>query len=229
MFENKRILAFIPARIGSKGVPQKNLRSIAGLPLFMWSVNYARSSKYVDDILVSSDSPTILNMAHENACIQNGLRPAELASDTARNIDAVLWELDQLPQKYDAVVHLQPTYPIRPKGDLDLMIERYFEKQTSLITVIKTEARPEFLRRINEKGNLEKVMNATSDIRRQKFVQCYQIVGSVYINNTETLSTQTVLNENEIPYVIDDKYALDIDTPNDWDQLEQRSSELLKK
>lgn len=229
MFHNKRVLAFIPARIGSKGVPQKNLRSIAGLPLFMWSVNYARSSKYVDDVLVSSDSPTILNMAHENGCVKNGLRPAELASDTARNIDAVLWELDQLPQKYDAVVQLQPTYPIRPEGDLDLMIERYFEKQTSLITVIKTEARPEFLRRINEKGDLEKVMNATSDIRRQKFVQCYQIVGSVYINNTETLSTQTVLNENEIPYVIDDKYALDIDTPNDWEQLEQRSSELLKK
>lgn len=228
MFENKKVLAFIPARIGSKGVPQKNLRSIAGLPLFMWSVNYARSSKYVDDILVSSDSPTILNMAHENGCIQNGLRPAELASDTARNIDAILWELEQLPQKYDALVQLQPTYPIRPEGDLDLMIERYFEKQTSLITVIKTDARPEFLRRIDENGDLKKVMDATSDIRRQKFTQCYQIVGSVYINNTATLSTQTVLNENEVPYVIDNKYALDIDTPADWEQLEQRSSELLK-
>ncbi len=228
MFQNKRVLAFIPARIGSKGVPKKNLRSIAGLPLFMWSVLYAKSSKYVDDILVSSDSPKILKIAHENGCIQNALRPAELATDTARNIDAILWELEQLPQKYDVLIQLQPTYPIRPRGELDLMIEKYFEKSTSLITAIKINTHPEFLRWINEASNLQKVINVTSDIRRQQLNQCYQIVGSVYINNVQTLSAHTVLNENEVPYIIEDRYALDIDTLDDWLELEQRSKELLE-
>ena len=220
MYNGKKIIAIIPARYGSKGVPHKNIRMVRGLPLFMHSVNYAKESRYIDAILVSSDSPDILNEAHKNGCIQNGLRPAALASDTARNIDVILWELDQLPKKYDAVVQLQPTYPIRPEGELDTMIEKYFEAgETSLITVIKSYARPEFIRRIDGKGNLQKIMNTTSEVRRQNFIQYYKIIGSVYINNAHTISTKTILNENTVPYILDEKYSLDIDTESDWREL----------
>ena len=220
MYNGKKVIALVPARYGSKGVPHKNIRMVRGLPLFMHSVNYAKESRYIDAILVSSDSPDILKEAHKNGCVQNGLRPADLASDTARNIDVILWELDQLKEKYDAVVQLQPTYPIRPEGELDTMIEKYFETgETSLITVIKSYARPEFIRRIDHRGNLQKIMDTTSEIRRQNFIQYYKIIGSVYINNAHTISTKTILNENEVPYILDEKFSLDIDTENDWREL----------
>ena len=220
MYNGKKIIVVIPARYGSKGVPHKNLRIIKGQPLFMHSVDYAKESRYVDAILVSSDSPEILEKAHASGCVPNDLRPAELASDTARNIDAILWELEHQPEKYDAMIQLQPTYPIRPAGELDAMIERYFEYgETSLITVIKSYARPEFMRRITADNKLEKIMTTTSEIRRQNFIQYYKIVGSVYINNVHTMTTNTILNENEIPYIIDEKYSIDIDTENDWREL----------
>ena len=225
MYQNKKILALIPARYGSKGIPHKNIRPIAGLPLFMHSVKYAQASQYVDDILVSSDSQEILDIAHSNGCIANKLRPAELASDTARNIDAILWELDEQPVKYDAVIQLQPTFPIRPAGELDRMIEKYFENETSLITVYKCDIRPEFMRRIGNDGKLYKIMASTSEIRRQNFIQYYRIAGSVYINNGRTLDTHVILNENEVPYVIDQSYALDIDTEADWAELEKRMTQ----
>lgn len=221
MYNGKKILAFIPARWGSKGIPHKNFRKIKGKPLFMHSVDYAFSSKYVDDVLVSSDSQEILDMAHANGCVKNALRPDYLASDTARNIDVMLWELENCPKKYDAIIQLQPTYPIRPVGELDKMIEKYFETETSLMTVVPVPAKPEFLRRIKD-GKLHKIMNSTSEIRRQNFSQYYQLVGSVHVNNVHTLNSNVILNEGEIPYVIDQSYALDIDTPSDWSELEKR-------
>ena len=222
MYHGKKILALIPARYGSKGIPHKNIRPIMGKPLFMHSVDYAKTSKYVDDILVSSDSQEVLTLAHAAGCVKNGLRPAELASDTARNIDAILWELAQQPVQYDAIIQLQPTYPIRPADELDSMIEKYFETETSLITVVKCNDRPEFMRRIADNGKLEKIMLTTSEVRLINFIQYYKIVGSVYINNAHTLTSDVILNENEVPFVINDYYSLDIDTEADWDELERR-------
>ena len=225
MYNGKKILAFIPARFGSKGIPHKNLKEIGGKPLFMHSVHCAFESKYVDDVLVSSDSPEILRIAHEAGCIENELRPAELSGDKARTIDGLLWEIQQQKTQYDAVVVLQPTYPIRPDNIVDATLEKYFETETSLITIAKLHECPEFIRCIKD-GKLKKIMTASADIRRQDFPEYYRIIGSVYINNVHTMTADSVLNENEIPYLLDDAYKLDIDTEADWKELESRQAEL---
>ena len=221
MFKDKKIIAYIPARAGSKGIVRKNMRLIKGKPLFMHSVDYAFESAYIDDVLVSSDDPETLNLAHKRGCVINGLRPAELSGDRARIIDGVLYELSQLNQKYDAVVLLQPTFPIRPPAEvLDEMIEKYFETETSLITVVKCADRPEFFRKIGTDGFLYKIVGQTSDVRRQEAETYYRIIGSVYINNVHTINASVVLNENIVPFVLDRQYALDIDTEDDWKALE---------
>lgn len=220
MYKSKKILAFIPARAGSKRIIGKNKKILNGKPLFQYSVDVAKKSKYIDDVIVSSDSIDILNMAHELKCIKNGLRPKYLSNDTARIVDAILYEIihNEL-NDYDAVVLLQPTFPMRTVDMLDKAIELYFENETSLITVVPATEQPLMMRTI-EGNRLNKIVSTSSDIRSQDFPTIYKIIGCIYINNLHTLNSSTVLNENEVPFIIDNKYDIDIDTMDDFNRAE---------
>ncbi len=221
MYKNKKILCFIPARKGSKRVPFKNGKLLAGRSLFQYSVDVAKKSSYVDDIIVSTDSEKILEQAHKLGCIKNELRPDYLSDDKARIIDSMLYELSQLDEYYDAIILLQPTFPYRTVDLLDSAIEKYFEKETSLITVVKSKEQPLFIRRIvNDK--LEKILHDSSDVRSQCFEDFYRIIGCIYINNVNLITKETILNENEIPLIIDDIFDIDIDTPEDFERAERK-------
>ena len=225
MYNNKKVLAFIPARKGSKRIPNKNCIPINGIPLFQYSIDVAKKSKYIDDIIVSTDSEQILAKAHELGCIKNSLRPENLSRDTSRIIDAILYEIKiNNLNEYSAVVLLQPTSPYRTVEMLDSAIEKYFEFETSLITVVEAKEQPLFMR-IIENNKLVKLIDDSSDIRSQDFKKIYKIIGSIYINNIEKLASNTVLNENEIPYIIDEKFNIDIDT---YEDLEKTIMELEK-
>lgn len=222
MYNGKKVLAFIPARKGSKRLKNKNMLKINNIPLFQYSVEVAKKSKYIDDILVSTDSEEILSLAHSLGCIKNELRPDELSQDTSRIIDAIIYEIEKNNLKdYSAVVLLQPTSPYRKETILDSAIRKYFETETSLITVVESKEQPIFLRTIkNEK--LEKIVNDTSDIRSQEFKKIYRIVGSIYINNINKINPKTVLNENEVPFIIDEEYFVDIDTYEDFKNIKEK-------
>ncbi len=221
MYKNKKILAFIPARAGSKRIIGKNKKELNGKPLFTYSVDIAKKSKYIDDILVSTDSEEILELAHKLGCKKNGLRPKELSGDHARIVDAILYEVKENKlDDYDAVVLLQPTFPIRTVEMLEGAIEEYMKEETSLITVVKAEEQPLFMRTIQD-GKLEKILKVTSDVRSQDFPMVYKIIGCIYINNLHTLTTNSVLNENEVPYIINKKYDIDIDTIEDFYRAER--------
>ena len=185
MYNNKRILAFIPARWGSKRVPHKNLLEINGKSLFMYSVEYAKASKFVDDVLVSSDCEDILRIAHQAGCLKNDIRPPELSTDTSRIVEAMIYELSKLKkQRYDAIVVLQPTYPIRPIEMLDEAIKLYFTKESSLISVVKAKEQPAFIRYIKD-GCLHKILHVSSDIRSQNFQQYSKIFLNDFLHKNE--------------------------------------------
>lgn len=220
MYKSKKILAFIPARAGSKRIIGKNKKILNGKPLFQYSVDVAKKSKYIDDVIVSSDSIDILNMAHKLKCIKNGLRPEYLSNDTARIVDAILYEINHNElNDYDAVILLQPTFPMRTVDMLDKAIELYFENESSLITVVRATEQPLMMRTI-EDNKLNKIISTSSDIRSQDFPTIYKIIGCIYINNLHTLNSSTVLNENEVPFIIDNKYDIDIDTMDDFNRAE---------
>lgn len=224
MYNLKKILAFIPARAGSKRLVNKNKKLLNGKPLFEYSIEVAKKSKYIDDIIVSSDSKEILERAHQLNCLNNDLRPTELSGDHARIVDAIIYEVKKNHLKYDTVVLLQPTFPIRTVEMLDNAIEKYFETETSLITVVKVKEQPLMMRKIID-GKLEKIIDTSSDIRSQDFPSIYKIIGCIYINNLHTLNTNNILNENEIPYLIDNKYDMDIDTFEDFQRVERTLQE----
>ena len=117
------VLAVITARGGSKGVPGKNLRPLAGKPLLSWTVEAALCAKCVTRTIVSTDAPEIADVAVKAGAEAPFLRPAELASDTASSADVVVHALEQCPG-YDYVLLLQPTSPLRTADDIDAAFAR---------------------------------------------------------------------------------------------------------
>src|SRR3989339_1333873 len=109
MYENKRILALIPARGGSKGIPRKNIVSLAGKPLIAWTIEAARKSKFIDRTILSSDDDEIIALARRWGCEVPFVRPARLAQDTVAAGGPVLHALETIAEEFDYLVLLQPT------------------------------------------------------------------------------------------------------------------------
>lgn len=122
-----QILAIIPARAGSKSVPNKNIRNIGGKPMLAHSIDHAKESKTVNRIIVSTDSAEYARIAKEYGAEVPFLRPAEYATDTALDYDvfyhALTWLKENDHYMPDVVVQLRPTYPIRRSEDIDNMVE----------------------------------------------------------------------------------------------------------
>ena len=126
MYHEAAVLALIPARAGSKGLPRKNLLEVGGLPLIAWSILAAKGSRFVDRVVVSTDGTEIADVARGLGADVPFMRPADLATDDASTQDVVLHCLDELEKEgsgYDLLVLLQPTSPLRKAEDVDSALE----------------------------------------------------------------------------------------------------------
>ncbi|MBQ8326656.1 MAG: acylneuraminate cytidylyltransferase [Lachnospiraceae bacterium] len=130
-----KVLAIIPARSGSKSVKDKNIRLIGGKPMIAYSIEHAKQSKYINRVIVSTDSEHYAAIAKEHGAEVPFLRPAEYATDTALDIDvfehALKYLIEQEDYMPDIVVQLRPTYPIRNVDDIDAMIEMLLQDETA--------------------------------------------------------------------------------------------------
>jgi CMP-N-acetylneuraminic acid synthetase len=187
MFHGKKILALIPARGGSKGIKDKNITDLGGKPLIAYSVECGLHSKYVDSVVVTTDSAKIAEVAKQCGARVPFLRPAELASDTAKTLDAVLHAvktLEGMGESYDLLLLLQPTQPLRTSEDVDGAIEAYFALGgEDLVSVCEVSDHPILIRTI-EQGRLQNLLSCSSTCRRQDMPAYYRINGCIYINAT---------------------------------------------
>lgn len=141
MYKNKKILGLIPARGGSKGLRKKNIRNLQGKPLIAWTIRQALSSRYLDEVMVNTDDPEIAAVGRRYGAKIPFLRPQSLARDNSKVIDTVLHTLDFYEQKgmvFDFLALLEPTSPLRKKGDIDRAIKKLIANQQraeSLISV----------------------------------------------------------------------------------------------
>ena len=221
MYKGKKILAFIPARKGSKRIKEKNGVLINEKPMFEYSIEVAKKSKYIDKIIFSTDSKEWLEYAQSLGCEKNKLRPKELSEDTSRTIDVMLYEIEKMKlNDFDAIVLLQPTSPYRTVELLDNAIEEYFKTETSLITIVEAKEQPILMRKIVD-GRLTKIIRDSSDIRSQDFEKIYKVIGNIYVNNIKNLNRDIVLNENEIGFIIDEKFNIDIDVMEDFEKAKK--------
>jgi len=129
MINNKTILTIIPARGGSKGVKRKNVRNLAGKPLIAWTIEAAKNSKYLDRVVLSSEDKEIIKIAKEYGCEVPFVRSKELAKDDTPGIDVVLHALNMIRERYNYVVLLQPTSPLRTECHIDECIELCVKKK----------------------------------------------------------------------------------------------------
>ena len=225
MYKNQRILAIIPARGGSKGIPNKNIISLCGKPLIAYSILAAKASRYIDDIIVSTDSEQIADIAAEYGASVPFLRPAALASDTSKTIDCMVYTIDELEkqgQHYDCVVLLQPTQPIRKEDSIDQAIAMILDStEDSLVSVTTVSEHPILMRTITKEGTLKSLLPMSSTVRRQDFPDIYRVNGSIYINRiNDSFNSSTSLNDNLLPFFMEEKYSIDIDSYEDLKKAE---------
>ena len=219
MFDNNKILAFIPARGGSKGLKDKNIHPIGGKPLVGHTIEAALASKYIDDVVVSTDSEKIADVAKKFGAEVPFLRPAEIAGDTSKTIDAIVYTLQKLKESgkvYDDFILLQPTSPLRTTDILDAAIEKYFKfDRKSLVSVSKVKDLPVLVRTVVGEDKMEKLLNQNSTVRRQDAADYYKVNGAIYINKIADINQQTSFNDNEVPFIMAAENSIDIDDYSD--------------
>lgn len=221
MFDGKRILAMIPARGGSKGLPGKNIRNLAGKPLIAWSIEAALESRYLDMILVSTDSPEIAETARRFRAEVPFLRPAHLATDEARGLDAVFhavrW-LEEHGNAFDLVMVLQPTSPLRTTRNMDDATELFFRKNASaVVSVAPCDHHPWWMNRLPEDGNMGDFLRPEALSNRQDLPHYYRLNGAVYLADIPfLLKNGSFFSPRTFAYRMPAPDSVDIDTLLDF-------------
>lgn len=215
MIHGKSVLAIIPARGGSKGVPRKNICPVAGQPLIAWTIEAARKSQYIDRLILSSEDAEIIEVAKAWGCEAPFVRPTELSQDDTPGIDPVLHALEALPG-FDYVVLLQPTSPLRQVEDIDACIALCHERNApACVSVTEPAHHPHWMFSMNADHQLHALFEKHAG-RRQDLPSVYTVNGAVYVARTvELTKSRSFLVEATVAYAMPDWRSMDIDTPYD--------------
>ncbi len=235
MYRDKRIVAFVPARGGSKGIKNKNLYPLHGNPLIYYTLKEAAASSYVDEIAVSTDSPLIADYCKstEFPCtIIN--RPAEISTDTSKTIEAVMHTIKTMRaegKEFDYLLILQPTSPLRQSFHIQEIIEKCIdEDRIGMVSVHEVLHNPILMRYVDEDMKVTNILqNQTSTVRRQDMKKVYYVDGCLYICRTDILTSETSLNDLPYGYKIEKKYPIDINIMADMISCEDALQELQDK
>jgi CMP-N,N'-diacetyllegionaminic acid synthase len=218
MIGGKSVLALIPARGGSKGVPGKNIRPAGGKPLIAWTIEAARASRYVDRVILSSDDPAISAVAGEFGCEVPFMRPAEFATDEAESMDVVRHALKSLPHRYDYLVLLQPTSPLRRAEDIDGALERCLRGAAlTCVSVCEPDKSPYWMMTMTADGLVRPLFPPNEmPSRRQDAPLFFALNGAVYVAPTDHLAAGGgFLTAATVGYVMPKDRSFDIDTELD--------------
>lgn len=220
MYKGKKILAIIPARGGSKGVPLKNIINVGGNPLLYYSIECGKNSKYIDRTIISTDDYRIKEVAERLGGDVPFMRPLELALDTSKTIEAIVHAvvtLKKLGEEYDYVVILQNTVPLRKAWHVDEAIEQIVSSdENGLVSVTEVDDHPILMRTLKENNTLENLLPMNSTVRRQDFPKYYKVDGAIAIQKLdENFGLNTSINDGKLGYIMEEKYTVDIDNYRD--------------
>ncbi len=223
-----KFIAIIPARGGSKGVPRKNIKLLAGKPLVAYSIEHALAARHLSRVIVSTEDDEIAGIAQQYGA-EVIKRPAELAQDTTPTEPVLqhvvnILETEQL-YTVDGVVLLQPTSPIRRSGAVDRAIERFLEVQADSVLSVCEETR--FFWRVRD-GRVDPLYDFKNRRRRQDIVEgTYRENGSIYVTRRETLMTgNNRLGGNIELFVMSQEESIEVDTQFDFRLAEQLLNKL---
>jgi CMP-N-acetylneuraminic acid synthetase len=218
-------IAVIPARGGSKRLPGKNVKPLAGKPLICWTIDAALQSKLFDLVLVSTDSPDIAQVAQDAGVIVPGLRPPELASDTATTNDVITHLVDLVEKtwgKVGTVTLLQPTSPLRTADNIRAAYDLFIKKQaSSVVSVCRLEHPLQLCNRLPRDGCLHNFIQPENNKRTQDLEPYYRVNGAIYIFDRQFVGHLVdIYCKKSYAYVMSTEESIDIDEQFDFDMAE---------
>ena len=227
MINNKKVLAFIGARSGSKGLKDKNIKAFKGLPLMVWTIKAALASKYIDEVIVSSDSERYGKIAEAHGATFI-LRPNTLSGDDAALIEAIKHGYDQVKAEhgqFDVIVNLQPTSPLRTNVHIDQALALFVKQADDTGRVFSCyQVKPKFawLMSCNAQGFAQFILPSEQDKKlhaRQSLDTILLPNGAIFILPANDLST--FYNDKTLPYLMTEAESIDIDVQADFDLAKQ--------
>lgn len=217
MIQGKKILAIIPARGGSKGIPRKNIVEVGGKPLIAWTIEAAKNSTYIDKLILSSDDDEIMKVAEEWGCEVPFKRPLELSQDDTPGIEPVLHAVREV-EGFDYLVLLQPTSPLRSTEDIDQCIQMCIEGQAeSCVSIVETDKSPYWMYTLDQEDTLKKLINDENQYyQRQKAPKVFALNGAIYVADiNRVLQSRSLVDHRTLGYVMPKERSIDIDTKMD--------------
>jgi N-acylneuraminate cytidylyltransferase/CMP-N,N'-diacetyllegionaminic acid synthase len=225
-----QVLYIIPARGGSKGLPGKNSKDLAGKPMIAYSILAALNSHYKGRVVVSTDDMKIAEVSKQYGAEVPFMRPAELSTDSASTLDAIVHAIEYYKKEnifFDLVVLLQPTSPLRTSADIDNSIDLFKQKKASaIVSVCENEHHPLWSNTLPEDGSMKDFMREeVKGKNRQQLPKNYRLNGAVYVSTTEDLIKQKgFIHEGTYAYIMPVNRSIDIDHEMDF-----KLAELLMK
>tara|TARA_R110001592_G_scaffold246740_1_gene508698 strand:- start:11826 stop:12557 length:732 start_codon:yes stop_codon:yes gene_type:complete len=213
-------LIVIPARGGSKGVPNKNIKLLGGKPLIQYTIDAAKQVFEEDKIVVSTDSVKIRQTVIDCGLNVPFLRPKELATDKSGTYEVLLHAIDFMEKRggvSDTLILLQPTSPFRTAKHIKAALALYNENLDMLVSVKETESNPYYV--LKEESKLGFLINSKKgDFKtRQECPKVWELNGAIYIINIESLKKSQISNFTKVKkFVMDEFSSHDIDTQLDW-------------
>jgi CMP-N,N'-diacetyllegionaminic acid synthase len=223
--EPKKILGIIPARGGSKGIPNKNIRFIKGKPLIYYTIQAAKNAELLTDFIVSTDSEKIAEIACNNGAMVPFMRPQSLAKDSTESLPVIIHALTEYEKinniSYDYFIMLQPTSPFRTGKDIDhALIQLTTCNSDSIVSVVDVGgSHPLRMKIINDdKMLVNYIFQEKENMKpRQKLEKVYIRNGCIYASKVEVLfNEKSIVGKSCIPYVMSKENSINIDNELDF-------------
>lgn len=214
------MIAIIPARGGSKGLPGKNTKHLMGKPLIAYTINAALKSKHISEVIISTDDTEIYRVSVEYGAKETFLRPPSLAKDDSLAIDNYIYTIDRLSNDFGynikEFVVLQPTSPLRESSDIDAAIELFKEKKAdSVISYTKEHHPVTWHRYLNEENQFENIFLDSLE-NRQVNRPSYYPNGAIFVFKYNLIKKKKYYSEKSYAYVMSREKSVDIDTIQDF-------------
>ena len=218
------MIAIIPARCDSKGLPGKNIRGLCGKPMIAYTIEAALESKYIKNVIISTDCKEIEDVAKKFGAKSYFLRPKELASDDSKAIDNYIYTVDRLNNDFDysidSFVVLLPTSPFRGANDIDNAIEIFNKKNADSVVSYTKEQHPiEWHKHLTEEGKFENIFDERL-LNRQEYKPSYFPNGAIYVFNYELIRNNLYYSDNSYAHIMPRHRSVDIDTLEDFKYAE---------
>ncbi len=218
------MIAIVPARCGSKGLPGKNIKDLLGKPMIAYTIEEALKSKYITEVIISTDCKEIEEVAVRYGAKSPFLRPEYLASDSAKAIDNYIYTIDRLNKEFNYDIKnfivLQPTSPLRTVEDIDGAIELFKGKNADSVVSYTEEHHPiEWHKYVTEDGKFENIFEEKL-LNRQEIKKSYFPNGAVFVFDYELIKQGKYYSDNSYAYIMPRFRSIDVDTIEDFKYIE---------